>query len=185
MFLRCSKRLKDGKEHRYWSIVENKRVSGGKVAQRHVLYLGEVNDSQREAWRKTIEVFEDGQPRPRTVALFPEDRLAPEIGEESIVRIRLDALALHRPRQWGACWLACELYEQLGLDRFWQQRLSPSRKGTRWDLILQALSAYRLIDPGSDSHVPGGRGIDSTKCWGEAPKPAGAGESMAFPSPVV
>ncbi len=150
MFLRCSKRLKDGKEHHYWSIVENKRVGGGKVVQRHVLYLGEVNDSQREAWRKTIEVFEDGHEAPRTVALFPEDRLAPEIGDESIVRIRLDALALHRPRQWGACWLACELYEQLGLDRFWAQRLSPSRKGTRWDLILQALCAYRLIDPGSE-----------------------------------
>ena len=148
MFLRCSKRLKDGKEHCYWSIVENKRVGGGKIVQRHVLYLGEINDRQCASWRKTIEVFEDGEPQPRTVALFPEDRIAP--GSHDVVRLRLDGLALHRPRQWGACWLAGELYAQLGLDRFWAQRLPPSRKGTRWDLILQALCAYRLIDPGSE-----------------------------------
>jgi len=134
MFLRASKRLKDGKEHHYWSIVENKRVGGGKVVQRQVLYLGEINDSQREAWRKTIEIFEDGQAHPRTVALFPAERMAPT-PDEHIVRIRLDALVIHRPRQWGACWLACELYEQLGLDRFWAERLPPSRKGTRWDLV--------------------------------------------------
>jgi transposase len=149
MFLRCNVRRKDGKEHHYWSIVENKRVGGGRVVQRHVLYLGEINDSQREAWRKSIEIFEEGHPHPRTVALFPQERIEP-VADESIVRIRLDAMELHRPRQWGACWLACELYEQLGLDQFWAQRLPPSRKGTRWDLILQTLCVYRLLDPGSE-----------------------------------
>ena len=47
MYLRSNWRLKDGKEHRYWSIVESKRCAGGKVVQRQVLYLGEINDSQR------------------------------------------------------------------------------------------------------------------------------------------
>jgi transposase len=149
MFLRCTKRRKDGKEHRYWNVVENRRVSGARVVQRQVLYLGEINDSQREAWRKSIEVFEDGARRPRTMALFAEDRRV-EIDEEDVVQIRLKDLQLHRPRQWGACWLACHLYEQLALDEFWAQRLEPSRKGTRWDLITQALSCYRLIDPGSE-----------------------------------
>ena len=149
MFLRCTKRRKDGKEHRYWNVVENRRVAGGRVVQRQVLYLGEINDSQRDAWRKTIEVFEDGMPTPRTMALFPEDRPI-EIDDEEVVQIRLKDLELHRPRQWGACWLACSIYEQLGLDSFWAKRLEPSRKGTRWDLIAQALSCYRLIDPGSE-----------------------------------
>jgi hypothetical protein len=31
MFLRFNRRFKDGKEHRYWNIVENKRCAGGKV----------------------------------------------------------------------------------------------------------------------------------------------------------
>ena len=141
--------MKSGKEHVYWSLVENKRVGGGRVVQRHVLYLGEINHSQQEAWRKSIEVFEEGRTRPTTVALFPEERIGP-IDDRSIVRVRLDAMALRRPRQWGACWLSCLLYEKLGLDRFWSERLPANRKGTRWDLILQTLVAYRLISPGSE-----------------------------------
>jgi hypothetical protein len=147
MFLRCSERRKDGKTHRYWSLVENRRVCGGRVVQRHLLYLGEINDSQQAAWCKTIEVF--GDEAPQTLALFPEDR-APELDDATVVRLRIGAVHVERPRQWGACWLAAHLYVQLGLDAFWAQRLPPSRKGTRWDLILQALVTYRLIDPGSE-----------------------------------
>ena len=146
MFLRSHERRKNGKGHRYWSVVESKRVSGGRVVQRQVLYLGEINDSQQEAWQKTIEIFEEGRATPRTVALFAEDR-ATTISDESIIRIRLKEMRLCRPRQWGACWLSCHLYEQLGLDAFWAERLSISRKGTRWDLILKLLVMYRLIDP--------------------------------------
>ena len=149
MFLRCSTRKKNGKEHRYWSVVENKRCAGDKIVQRHVLYLGEINDQQQAAWQKTIEVFEHGQTRPRTVALFPEDR-ALDVPEEQVVRVKLSEMQLRRPRQWGACWLACQLYEELELDQFWAERLPPSRQGTRWDLVLQTLCTYRLIDPGSE-----------------------------------
>ncbi len=149
MFLRSSIRKKNGKEHEYYSIVENRRLSDGRIQQRHVLYLGEINGSQAQAWRKTIEVFEDGKPHPSQIALFPADRTVP-IDEQSIVKIQLNKLALHRPRQWGACWLGCHLYEQLNLDRFWDQKLKKSRKGTRWDLTLKLLVIYRLVDPGSE-----------------------------------
>src|SRR3984885_9673505 len=149
MFLRYTTRKKNGKEHRYYSLVENRRAASGRVVQRHALYLGEINDSQQEAWRKTIEIFEEGQAHPRTVALFPEERIG-AVEEADIVRIRLSQLSLHRPRQWGACWLAGHLWEQLGLDQFWATRLPPSRKGTRWDWVLQILVAYRLLDPGSE-----------------------------------
>lgn len=150
MFLKESKRFKDGKEHHYWSLVENRRVDGGrKVVQRHVLYLGEINSSQQAAWRKTIEVFETGSTRARTVALFAEER-SPAVDDDNIVRIRLDQLELRRPRQWGACWLANVLYQKLGLDNFWSEQLPASRKGTRWDHVLQTLVSYRLIDPGSE-----------------------------------
>jgi len=117
-----------------------------------VLYLGEINDSQTLAWRRTIEVFEDGSPAPKMMALFPEDRSV-EIDDEQVVQIRLKNVELRRPRQWGACWLACKLYEQLGLDEFWAERLLPSRKGTRWHLVVKALCCYRLIDPGSEWRV--------------------------------
>ena len=148
MFVRCKKRFKDGKEHRYWSVVENVRVSGGRVVQRQVLYLGEINDSQRAAWCRSIEVVE-GASRSKQVALFPEDREAPEL-ECEVVQVRLAELTLHAPRQWGACWLALTLWERLELDRFWGLRLPASREGTRWLDILKIQVCYRLIDPGSD-----------------------------------
>ncbi len=150
MFLRCSTRKKDGKEHRYFSIVENKRVADGRVVQRHVLYLGEINSSQELAWRKSIEVFEDGRARPSTLSLFPADRCKALIPDESVVRVQLSELRLCHPRQWGACWLAVKLWRELELDRFWGECLSPGRKGTRWDQVLLVLVAYRLITPGSE-----------------------------------
>jgi transposase len=149
MFLRCTTRKKNGKEHYYYSLVENRRVASGRVVQRHALYLGEINTTQQEAWRKTIEIFEEGKTRPRTIALYPEERIGP-VRDEQIVRIRVNELSLHRPRQWGGCWLAVHLWEQLGLDRFWAEHLPPSRKGTRWDWVLQILVVYRLLDPGSE-----------------------------------
>jgi len=150
MFLRFNRRFKDGKEHRYWNIVENKRCAGGKVVQRQVLYLGEINDGQREAWCQLIDAFDEGSQRHRQLALFPADREVPACAEGYGVQVRLDAMELHRPRQWGACFLACQLYEQLNLDRFWSARLPDSRKGTQWRHILQTLVCYRLIDPGSE-----------------------------------
>jgi hypothetical protein len=149
MFLRYTQRKKDGKLHRYWSIVENHRGEGKRVVQRQVLYLGEINDSQQAAWCRSIEVFESGTGRWRQVALFPEDREAPELAQE-VVHVRLDQLELRRPRQWGACWLACELWQQLRLDEFWRGRLRPSREGTDWLDLLKILVSYRLIDPGSE-----------------------------------
>jgi transposase len=150
MFLRFNRRFKDGKEHRYWNIVESKRCAGGRVVQRQVLHLGEINDSQHEAWCRQIEALDEGARRHRQLALFPADRAVPEHAKADGVQVRLEAMELHRPRQWGACWLACHLYEQLQLDRFFAPLLPNSREGTSWQHILQTLVCYRLIDPGSE-----------------------------------
>src|ERR1700733_8118377 len=149
MFLRHKLRRKDGKDHRYWSIVENRRVSGGRTVQRHVLYLGEINDSQRAAWCQTIEAFDEGGQTGKQIALCPEDRAPPAL-DCDVVHVRLSGLRLRRPRQWGGCWLACHLWDQLQLDEFWSPRLPASRQGTRWLNVLKTLVAYRLIDPGSE-----------------------------------
>ena len=150
MFLRATTRKKDGKTHRYWSVVENRRLADGRVLQRHVLYLGEINDSQARAWRRSIEVLDEREDAPRTVALFPEDRLDECASDISVVRLRLSQMRLCRPRVWGSCWLALKLWERLQLDRFWSQRLPRSRKGTRWEQVLFVLVAYRLLSPGSE-----------------------------------
>ena len=158
MFLRSKIRKKDGKEHRYWSVVENRRVADGRVVQRHVLYLGEINDAQRAAWCRSIEVFDEDRSASARMALFPQDRAAPELAC-AVVQVNLGGLQLRRPRQWGACWLACELWDLLELDGFWAVRLRPSRKGTRWLNVLKTLVAYRLIDPGSEWRLH--------RCWYE------------------
>lgn len=149
MFLRAKTRFKDGKEHCYWSMVENRRTCDGRVVQRQVLYLGEINDRQQAAWRRTIEVFDEDRGQSTTLSLFPEDRRVPRL-DDAVVQVRLNGLQVRRPRQWGACWLALVLWEQLELDRFWEERLRPSRKGTRWLNVLKTLVCYRLIDPGSE-----------------------------------
>jgi hypothetical protein len=149
MFLRMTMRKKDGKEHRYWSIVENHRISGGRIVQKHVLYLGEINDSQREAWWRSIEILESGKTRPRKISLFPEDRNV-ESNDHDVIHVHVNQMRLNRPRQWGACWLALLLWDQLQLDRYWNGKLPPSRKGTRWLNILKILVCYRLIQPGSE-----------------------------------
>ena len=146
MFLRATQRWKDGKAHRYWSIVENRRVHGRRIVQKTVLYLGEINDTQQAGWCRTIEALENN--RRVQLSLFPEDREPP--AECRAVQVRMDRLELSRPRQWGACWLALELWEQLDLDGFWGNRLRPSREGTRWLNVLKTLACYRLIEPGSE-----------------------------------
>jgi hypothetical protein len=150
MYLRFARRRKDGKEHRYWSIVESRRCAGGRVVQRPVLYLGEINDSQHAAWCRVIEAFDERSGRYRQLALFPAERSVPDQATGFALQVRLDAMELRRPRQWGACWLACHLYEQLQLDRFFAPLLPPSREGTNWEHILRTLVCYRLIDPGSE-----------------------------------
>jgi len=149
MFLRATTRKKDGKLHRYWSVVENRRVKGARVVQRHVLYLGEINDAQHAAWCKSLEVLEEDTSRKRQMAIFPEDREAPELSC-AVVRVKLEGMRLERPRQWGACWLGLELWGWLELDEFWSSRLVRSRKGTEWLDVLKTLTMYRLIDPGSE-----------------------------------
>jgi len=147
MFLRSTTRYKDGKIHRYYSIVENRRVRDGRSVQKTLLYLGEINDSQKAGWVKAIEVIEDKESR--QISLFPESSKVPE-GVDNSIQLMMNGLELSRPRQWGACWLGCKLWEILDLSGFWKDRLGLSRKGTRWRNVLQTLVMYRLIDPGSE-----------------------------------
>jgi len=104
MFLRCHKRKKNGKLHQYYSVVENRRIAKGRVAQKTVLYLGEITDDQEKAWRKTLQVFDVDQNKPVYKYLFATE-------EESIcedidaIPVRLSQMILSHPRAFGDCWL--------------------------------------------------------------------------------
>lgn len=152
MHLKVHRRKKDGKEHRYFSVVESRRVDRGKVVHRTVVYLGEINDSQQESWRKTLEVFDESSQKSRTLSLFPEDR---DITGKNVdaLQVRLNEMRLERPRAFGGCWLGCELWRQLKLDEFWQSRLPEGREGVPWEKVLRLLVVNRLLDPGSELRV--------------------------------
>jgi transposase len=149
MFLRSTNRNKDGKDHRYFSVVENRRLPGDKTVQRTVLYLGEINDQQQAAWRKTLDVFDEDEQRYTTMSLFPDDREIPVDVLDS-VSVKLSGLELRRPRIFGSCWLACELWYQLGLHEFWEQRLPEAREAVSWEKVLRLLVVNCLLDPGSE-----------------------------------
>src|SRR5215831_12778042 len=154
MFLRAIRRNKDGKEHRYFSVVENRRVNGGPVVQRQVLYLGEINDSQQATWRKTLEVFDEAEQRYSTLSLFPDDRQVPAEAIDSI-QVKLSEMELRQPRAFGNCWLGCYLWRRLGLDEFWRERLAVGvqRETVPWEKVLELLVVNRLIEPGSEFRV--------------------------------
>jgi transposase len=149
MFLRSTNRTKDGKPHRYFSVVENRRLHSGKTVQRTVLYLGEINDKQEASWRKTLEVFDEDRQCATNLSLFPDDRPLPAEAVDTL-QVRLSGLELRRPRAFGNCWLACETWRQLELDRFWRQRLPEGREAVSWEKVLQLLVVNRLLDPGSE-----------------------------------
>ena len=152
MFLRSHRRMKDGKEHRYYSIEESRRLQSGRVVQRRVLYLGEINDSQQAAWRKTLEVFDEQRQDYTTLSLFPEDRAVPAEAVDS-VQVKLSEMKLRRARPYGNCWLGCALWRHLELDRFWEEKLERGREEVSWAQVLQLLVVNRLIDAGSEFRV--------------------------------
>lgn len=126
MFLRCHSRKKNGKLHRYWSVAESRRCRNQQPVQRQVLYLGEINDSQEAAWRKTIEVFDEQKKHYEQLSLFPSDGPIPP-DEVNALSVVLTGLGLRHPRWFGDCWLGCVLWNELGLSGFWEAGLRSHR----------------------------------------------------------
>lgn len=152
MFLRCHKRFKNGKLHRYWSVIESRRVAGGEPVQRQLLYLGEISDSQESAWRRTLSVFDEQTHRHQQLALFPSDVVIDDARVDALPLV-MSGLKIVRPRSYGDCWLGCVLWDELGLGEFWHQKLGRQRGGVRWSSVLQVLAINRLCDPATEFAV--------------------------------
>ena len=149
IFLRGHERRKDGKTHTYWSLVENRRCADGRVAQRHVLYLGKLTPAQELSWERTAEQFGDNAPVCQSLpGLVTERELQRQ--EAAAIAVHLKHFRIERPRQWGACWVAVTVWNLLKLSEFWSSRLPSSRAGTRWLNVLITLVIYRWLDPGSE-----------------------------------
>ena len=152
MFLRSYRRKKNGKWHEYFSIVENRRVANSGTVQRTVLYLGEITSSQETTWRKTLDVFDEDSGKHEQKLLFADQAVVPESEVDSI-KVKLSQMQLCRPRSFGNCWLACRLWQELGLDEFWQKRIDDLRSDIPWSKVLKLLVTNCLIDPASEFYV--------------------------------
>jgi hypothetical protein len=152
MFLRSYKRKKNGKLHEYFSVVENRRLSGDKTVQRTVLYLGEITSSQENTWRKTLEVFDEDSGQSQQKMLFTDCAVITE-SQLDTIQVKLSQMKLCRPRSFGNCWLACMLWKQLGLDEFWQERIDELRGDVAWSKVIKLLAVNCLIQPASEFYV--------------------------------
>src|SRR5215831_11260530 len=112
MFLRQHARVKDGKEHSYWSLVETVRTADG-PRQRTLCYLGELNGSAQARWQRMVEVFND-QGESQQLKLFPSQVEVPS-DDPQVARVLVNRVRLERTRQFGACYLGLQLWKQLEL----------------------------------------------------------------------
>ena len=151
MYLKRRVRHKDGEDHVYYAVCESLRVSRRRVVQRQVLHLGELNTTQVDCWQQTIEVIhEDGQRHQRR--LFT-DREACAPGDPDVVEVRLSSFAVKAPRRFGDCWVGCQLWAELDLDRFWQEALAQEAGAVPWEKVLELLVVNRLLAPRSELFV--------------------------------
>jgi transposase len=150
MFLRPNNRSKDGKAHRYWSLVETVRTPEG-PRQRTLCYLGELNGSTQARWLKTIDVFnEHGESR--QLKLFPAEVEAPE-DDPSVARVQLNKVRLERSRQFGNCYIGLELWRRLKLDQFYEEIVDEKAADVPWSRIAALLAINRLCEPTSELAV--------------------------------
>jgi transposase len=147
MFLRAHQRTKDGKDHRYWSLVETMRTPEG-PRQRTLCYLGELNSSAQARWLKTIEVFNE-QGEKKQLKLFPAQVEAPA-DDPQVARVLLNKVRLERTRQFGSCWLGLELWKRLEFDQFFEGLVDEEGTDVAWSRVAAVLAINRLCAPGSE-----------------------------------
>ena len=147
MFLKAHTRAKDGKRHRYYSLVESVRTARG-PQHRTLAYLGELNSARESAWRKSIAVL-SGAGEECQLELFASDEPGVPTGER-VVRVRLDAVRWERARDFGEVFLAWHVWRLLGLDRLLARLLPDGEEAVSWHVMAFVLTAARLIDPSSE-----------------------------------
>jgi transposase len=152
VFLKRHVRRKSGKEHVYYSLCESIRLSRGRTTQRRVLNLGELNTNQIERWQRSIEVIE--QPgQSRQYRLFTDREGAAPAEASDVCEVILSSLSVRRPRQFGACWLASRLWQELKLDEFFATALHDRRGTIEWAKVIELLAVNRLCEPESELGV--------------------------------
>ena len=149
MFLRQHRRIRNGREHSYWSLVETVRTDDG-PRQCTLCYLGELNGSAHALWQKTIEVFNQ-QGESTQLKLFPSEVEVPD--DAHVARVLVKKVRVERTRKFGDCYVGWELWKRLQLDDFFAQHMDGDHADVPWSRVAAVLAINRLCDPGSELAV--------------------------------
>jgi hypothetical protein len=152
MYLKTHKRNKNGKYHEYYSIVEKRKISGGGYVEKQLLHLGEISDSQKKAWQRSIRMINEDN-KPVYKSLFAVDNETGTHHNVDTIPVNISKMRLTKPRTFGDCWLGCEIWYQLGLDKFWSERIDSNKSPVKFSKVLKLLAVNRLIKPGSEFFI--------------------------------
>jgi len=108
--------------------------------QRTVLYLGEITTTT-SGWRKSLSVLMNST-KYANLSLFLTTASSRDAVDS--LQVKMSGLELRRPRRFGSCWLACELWQQLGLQDFGMLALRIA-EDVSWEKVLQLLVVNRLL----------------------------------------
>ena len=145
MYLKTHTRKKNGKYHAYYSIVEKRKVSGGRYVQKRALHLGEISDSRKKAWQKSIQILNE-ENKPVYKSLFAVDEATQTCHDVDTIPIKLSKMKLSKPRAFGDCWLGCEIWDQLGLDTFWSERIDSGKSPVEFSKVLKLMAVSAMLN---------------------------------------
>jgi transposase len=146
VYLRHTRRCKDGKSHVYWRLVRSVR-RGRKVVQETVAQLGEL-DAEGRARAEALAQSIGGHG-----CDLSQGQLFAGREPSSSVAVRLDCVRLERSRSFGAVWLGWFLWRALKLDDLLGELLVSSRETVSWAEVIALLVIGRLCEPSSELHV--------------------------------
>jgi hypothetical protein len=140
MYLRKTTRVKDGKRHQYWALVESYRTERG-PRQRVVAWFGETD----KAGRLGVENLAKG--------IYGFQRNLFEESESEWVEVNVKGVTVENIRDFGGPWIGLEIMDCLGLDRFFSEHLPKGREEIHWATMAKVLVLCRLCDPSSELYI--------------------------------
>ena len=143
MYLRHTTRKKDGKVHRYWSLVRSVRV-GRRVIQQSVAHLGELDERGRVEARALAQHLIGA---PERAQLFDDG------SGHLTVPVRLKGIRIERSRQFGDVYLALALWRGIGLEELCARLLPVGQERIAWAKMAAVLVAARFCEPSSELHI--------------------------------
>ena len=143
MYLRHTIRKKDGKVHRYWTLVRSIRV-GRRVIQQTVAQLGELDERGRTEARALARRLIGA---PEEASLFNDD------SQQLTAPVRLKGVRVERSRQFGEVYLALALWRGVGLEELCKRLLPAGQERVAWAKMAAVLVTARLCEPSSELHI--------------------------------